>query len=103
MEERIYAHYWIETAFPLAQAAEIMAGEQSTGTFVRVPGETDELRARHAARVESIRQCGASDMPSLPGAGLPKGQQGRPVYKQAEVALSWPLSNMGASLPNLMA
>ena len=31
-----------------------MAGEQSTGTFIRVPGETSELRARFAARVEQI-------------------------------------------------
>ena len=36
MTERVTATYWIETAFPLAQAAETMAGEQSTGTFVRV-------------------------------------------------------------------
>ena len=36
--ERIQARYWIETAFPLQDAAEIMAGEQSTGTFIRVPG-----------------------------------------------------------------
>jgi ribulose-bisphosphate carboxylase large chain len=103
MSDRIYASYWIETAFPLQQAAEIMAGEQSTGTFVRVPGETDELRERHAARVESIRECGAADSPSLPGAGLPKGLAGVPVYRRAEVKLSWPLINMGPSLPNLLA
>jgi ribulose-bisphosphate carboxylase large chain len=103
MSDRIYASYWIETAFPLQQAAEIMAGEQSTGTFVRVPGETDELRERHAARVESICERGAVDTPSLPGAGLPKGLAGRPVYRQAEVKLSWPLTNMGVSLPNLLA
>ena len=46
---RIQARYWIETAFPLEDAAAIMAGEQSTGTFIRVPGETSELRARFAA------------------------------------------------------
>src|SRR5882724_2433981 len=103
MSDRIYASYWIETAFPLQQAAEIMAGEQSTGTFVRVPGETDELRERHAACVESIRECGAVDSPSLPGTGLPKGLVGRPVYRQAEVKVSWPLVNMGPSLPNLLA
>src|SRR5216683_3176581 len=103
MSDRIYASYWIETAFPLQQAAEIMAGEQSTGTFVRVPGETDELRERHAARVESIRECGAASSPSLPGAGLPKGLAGGPVYRRAEVKLSWPLANMGTSLPNLLA
>src|SRR4030088_2693076 len=103
MSDRIYATYWIETAFPVQQAAETMAGEQSTGTFVRVPGETDELRERHAARVESICERGTVDSPSLPGAGVPKGLAGRPVYRQAEVKLSWPLSNMGASLPNLVA
>jgi ribulose-bisphosphate carboxylase large chain len=103
MFERIYASYWIETAFPLQQAAGIMAGEQSTGTFVRVPGETDELREQHAAQVESIRECGAAESPSLPGAGLPKGLLGKPVYRQAEVTLSWPLSNIGPSLPNLLA
>lgn len=52
MRDRIQARYWIETAYPLAEAAAVMAGEQSTGTFVRVPGETDELRDRYAARVK---------------------------------------------------
>src|SRR5438270_11622243 len=101
--DRIYASYWIETAFPLDRAAAIMAGEQSTGTFVRVPGETDELRAQHAAQVEGICQRGEVDSPSLPGAGVPKGLIGSPEYRQAEVTLSWPLSNMGPSLPNLLA
>lgn len=34
--DRIEARYWIETAYPLADAAATMAGEQSTETFVRV-------------------------------------------------------------------
>src|SRR3982750_184240 len=100
MNERISARYWIETAFPLAQAAEIMAGEQSTGTFIRVPGETDELREHHAARVENIRELDSVSTPSLPGAGAPRGER---IYRRAEVLLSWPLSNMGPSLPNLLA
>lgn len=101
--ERITARYWIETAFPLPHAAEVMAGEQSTGTFTRVPGETDELRERHAARVESIAELDHAAQPSLPGAGLPKNLSGPPVYRRAEVTLSWPLSNLGPSLPNLLA
>ena len=68
---RIQARYWIETAFPLEDAAEIMAGEQSTGTFVRVPGETSELRARFAAKVEQITELETVDRPSLPGSGAP--------------------------------
>ena len=39
---RITAHYLAETAFPPQQAADMMAGEQSVGTFVRVSGETPE-------------------------------------------------------------
>jgi len=100
---RIRARYWIETAFPLQQAAEIMVGEQSTGTFVRVPGETDELRAAHAAEVEGIRELEPAVGPSLPGARLPKNAGAHPVYRRAEVELSWSVSNMGLSLPNVVA
>jgi ribulose-bisphosphate carboxylase large chain len=101
--DRIHARYWIETAFPLQQAAEIMAGEQSTGTFVRVPGETDELREAYAARVEEMRELEPAAGPSLPGAGVPKNAGAHPVYHRAEVTLSWPVANMGLSLPNVLA
>lgn len=100
---RIFARYWIESAFPLAQAAEVLAGEQSSGTFVRVPGETDELRAKAGARVEEITELDSAPVPSLPGAGVPKGLTGAPVYRRAEILVSWPIGNMGPSLPNLMA
>ena len=103
MTDRIHARYWIETAFPLADAAAIMAGEQSTGTFIRVPGETDELRERYAARVEKITELGIVERPSLPGSGLPKGAAADAKRRAAEVELSWPLANMGPSLPNLIA
>ncbi len=98
---RVQATYWIETAYPLEDAAASMAGEQSTGTFVRVPGESDELREAHAARVEEVVELGEARQPSLPGAGEPAD---KPVKRRtARVALSWPLSNFGPSLPNLLA
>jgi len=81
-EQRIRARYRVETALPPAMAAEAIAGEQSTGTFTRVPGETDELRERHGARVESIVPAGDS---------------------ASDIQISWPLANMGPSLPNLLA
>jgi hypothetical protein len=80
---RIVARYWIETAYPLASAAATMAGEQSTGTFLRVPGETDELRERHAAVVECIVEGEPANTPSLPGSGTPKNWDG--VRRTAEV------------------
>src|SRR5271155_2785051 len=99
---RILARYWIETAFPLEDAAAIMAGEQSTGTFIRVPGETNELRERFAARVEHIKELGTAERPSLPGSGMPK-KSSNTLRRTAEVTLSWPLENPGPSLPNLLA
>ena len=54
---RIVARYWIETAYPLAEAAEVLAGEQSSGTFVRVPGETPELREVH-----TCPSCGKTEL-----------------------------------------
>ncbi len=36
--------YLIETPYPLEKATVAMAGEQSSGTFVVVPGETDEYK-----------------------------------------------------------
>src|SRR6201996_4964248 len=102
IQDRIGARYWIETAFPLEDAAAIMAGEQSTGTFIKVPGKTAELRERFAAQVEQITDLGAADRPSLPGSGMPKGSS-TAVRRSAEVTLSWPLHNLGPSLPNLLA
>jgi ribulose-bisphosphate carboxylase large chain len=103
MSERIVASYEIETAFPLEAAAAALAGEQSTGTFTRVPGETDALRAAHGARVERITPTGERRTPALPGAAAPESAGTDPVYRRAEVEVSWPISNMGPSLPNLLA
>src|SRR5262245_55952341 len=80
-----------------------MAGEQSSGTFIDIPGETAELRERHSAQVESIQVLDEAAVPSLPGAGIPKSSGLRPVYRRAHLKLSWPLSNLGTSLPNLLS
>ena len=97
--ERIEADYLIETAYDLATAVAAMAGEQSSGTFVPVPGETPELKARSAARVEKLEALGVVDRPSLPGSAAPHGAS----RVTARATLSWPLDNIGPSLPNLMA
>jgi ribulose-bisphosphate carboxylase large chain len=97
---RIRATYRIETALAPEKAAQTLAGEQSSGTFVRVPGETDELRERFGARVERVDVLGSSAAPSLPGARTPK-EDGR--YTRAEIELSWSLENMGPNLPVLLS
>ena len=72
MTDRFAADYLIETAIGLQRAAEMMAGEQSSGTFIPVPGETPELKARFAARVELLEKIGDVSAPSLPGATQPQ-------------------------------
>jgi len=99
MNDRIRATYLIETALPPADAAAIMAGEQSSGTFIQVPGQTAELEARAAARVVELEELDSVPAPSLPGARVSTMSR----YRRARVTLDWPVANLGPSLPNLMA
>jgi ribulose-bisphosphate carboxylase large chain len=102
MSERITARYLIETPLSPQAAAEALA-RMSTGTFVAVPGETASLRERFGARVESVVPLGQADSPSLPGSRGPAGASGPIRYTRAEVVLSWPLENVGANIPTLLA
>ncbi len=99
-EPRILATYRIETLFSLEEAAESMAGEQSTGTFARVEGETDQLRQLHLARVESITELEPANHPALPSTVRPE-DHGKASYARGEVRISFPLSNIGPNLPTL--
>ena len=96
--ERLFATYLIETAQPVERAAAMLAGEQSSGTFVAVPGETEDLKQRFAARVERIQPLAAVTAPSLPGC---RGGSG--AYQRAEVVISWSLENFGFNLPALVS
>jgi ribulose-bisphosphate carboxylase large chain len=96
--ERIQATYFIETPLAVEKAAAALAGEQSSGTFVAVPGETEELKQRFAARVEKIAPLETVTEPALPGA---KSRTG--TFQRAEVMVSWSLENMGYNLPTLVS
>ncbi|QGG79537.1 ribulose 1,5-bisphosphate carboxylase [Litorivicinus lipolyticus] len=95
--ERFEADYLVQTPEPIEHAAAVIAGEQSSGTFIAVPNETPELKERSAARVEHIEVLAPATGPALPGR-----YQGS-EFTQARVTLSWPLDNIGADLPNLIA
>lgn len=95
---QVIATYIIETSLPLQQAAEVLAGEQSTGTFVRVERESDDLRARFAAQIVDVNELPPSGSTPLPGAvGDPADR------KRARVRVRFPLDNFGPSIPNLLA
>jgi len=94
------ADYLIETPLPLAKVAEIMAGEQSSGTFIRVEGETDDLRARARAEVIGIEDLGEVEFATLPSAWLNRrGITARP--HRATVKIRFPIDNIGVNLAAL--
>lgn len=100
--DRFEATYLIETPLAPAHVAEVMAGEQSCGTFTRVEGETDALRERARATVEAIDELESVAAPSLPNALLERQGRSGP-WRRARVRISFPVANVGANLPTLAA
>lgn len=96
--ERITATYYIETPFAPEAAAQVLAGEQSSGTFVAVPGETEELKERFAARVENVELLETVNEPAIPGVTSATGK-----YHRAIVKVSWSIENFGYNLPVLIS
>jgi 3-oxoisoapionate-4-phosphate decarboxylase len=89
--------YRIETPGSVEAMAEKIASDQSTGTFVPVPGETEELKARVAARVVSIRSLENAGVPTWPEA-----EADHPVLRRADVEIAFPLDAIGTDLSALM-
>ena len=88
--------YRIETAGdPEALAAKI-AADQSTGTFTELPGETEAVRARCAARVEAVRPLEPLAVPSIPD------PDGHGPYRRAEAVIAYPLEAVGTDIAALL-
>ncbi|KAA2315049.1 ribulose 1,5-bisphosphate carboxylase [Pseudooceanicola sediminis] len=100
--ERVIAEYLVETPVDVARVAAMMAGEQSSGTFVRVAGETDEVRARSAAEVLSVEVLGEAGAPTLDSAFLQRAQACGP-WRFARVRIAFPTGNIGRNLATLAA
>jgi ribulose-bisphosphate carboxylase large chain len=96
--ERVTATYRVETPLAVERAAEVLAGEQSSGTFVAVPGETEALKRRFAAQVERVTPLEDVSEPSLPGC-----HGGNGPFHRAEIVVSWPVENFGYNLPALVS
>lgn len=100
--DRFTASYLIETPLDPARVAEVMAGEQSSGTFTRVAGETDELRSRTRAVVTQVEALETVSEPSLPNAWLARKGIAGP-WRRARVTISFPVDNVGANLATLVS
>ena len=103
--DRFEATYLIETPLDPAHVAEVLAGEQSCGTFTRVEGETDALRERARATVESVELLDVAPAPSLPNGWMQRrGMFDTPqTWQRARLRVSFPCDNIGPNLPTLAA
>ncbi|RJE86587.1 3-oxo-isoapionate-4-phosphate decarboxylase OiaX [Paracoccus onubensis] len=88
--------YRIECEGDVAQMASRIASDQSTGTFTELPGETDDIRRRCAARVESVIALPPADHPSFPHSGT-----GGPVNR-GDAVIAYPLDAIGTDFAALM-
>ena len=93
-QRTIRATYYLESEIEPERAAAVMAGEQSSGTFVAVPGESPELHERHGAQVMGIEPLGDCQ-PSLPSRTTPEKVQA------ALVTVDFPAENVGTDLATL--
>jgi ribulose-bisphosphate carboxylase large chain len=103
--DRFEATYLVETPLDVAHVAEVLAGEQSCGTFTRVEGETDALRERARATVEQIDLLDVGERPALPNGWMQRrGMFDQPQrWQRARLRVSFPVANVGANLPTLAA
>ncbi|SMG49802.1 ribulose-bisphosphate carboxylase large subunit family protein [Paraburkholderia susongensis] len=96
------ARYFVESSVPLARAAEVIAGEQSSGTFLALPGETDDLKERARARVARVDSLPPVLEPSLKSAFVERKEPARLFYR-GEIEIAFPVDNVGANLPALLS
>lgn len=96
------AHYRVESFVPLDKVSEVIVGEQSSGTFLRLAGETDELRQRSRARMGSIAPEESVNAPSLHSEHVQRsGPAGALV--RGRIKIAFPIANVGADLSALLA
>lgn len=94
---RITATYRLASHLPLERAAQILAGEQSSGTFTRVALESDDLLREHGAVVEDI-VLDEEPLESLRGAWNPAGAP----LQSGIVRIAFPAQNLGPSVASLL-
>jgi 3-oxoisoapionate-4-phosphate decarboxylase len=87
--------YLIETEGSPEKLAAKIASDQSTGTFVALPGETEELKARVAARVADVRPLPPSQVSSFPSSA-------EGPFNRAEADIDFPFDAIGTDLAALM-
>jgi 2,3-diketo-5-methylthiopentyl-1-phosphate enolase len=94
MEDHIVATYWIESdrTMDMTLMGQILAIEQTTGTWVPVPGETPEIRAKHVAKVIGVYEAPFYEY------GVPEDVKRRQYILQ----VAFPSANVEDQLPMML-
>lgn len=94
LDDYVLATYYIATerSVDILKYAEAIGFEQTTGTWVRVPAETPDVRERHGARVVGLYEVPAYEYE------VPGGVQQR----QFILRLAYPVVNIGSNFPLLL-
>lgn len=79
-------------AIPVPKLAPALAIEQSTGTWVPVPGETPEVRRKHVAKV-----IGIYEIPDYEWMVPPEVE-----YRHYVLQIAFPVINFGSQIPMLL-
>jgi ribulose-bisphosphate carboxylase large chain len=95
-DDTIRVTYRVETSGNVEAVGRKIASDQSTGTFVPVPGETPELKARVAARVVDVRALEPAASPAFPQ------PDARGPFHRADIDIEFPLDAVGTDLASLM-
>lgn len=97
-----HARYLVESSVPSEKVAQVIAGEQSSGTFLSLRGETEQLKERARARVVRINPLPPALEPTLASAFV--ARHGNPaVFHRAEIEIAFPIANVGPNLSTLLA
>jgi 2,3-diketo-5-methylthiopentyl-1-phosphate enolase len=94
MENHVVATYWVKADrnMDMALMGQILAIEQTTGTWVPVPGETPEVRANHVAKVIGVYEAPFHEY------GVPEDVKEREYVIQ----IAFPSANVEDQLPMLL-
>lgn len=93
--EYVLATYLVSfpAGIPVPKLAPALAIEQSTGTWVPVPGETPEVRVKHIAKVIGVYEVPDAEFPE---ASLAQGN------RDYLIQVAFPEVNFGAQIPMLL-
>lgn len=100
MEEQaqVVARYSVAVAGDPDEAASVLAGEQSAGTFTQVAGDSPALQAAFGARVIEVAATGRT-RPAARAYDLPRDAGPVPEY---DVTVAFPAGNVSASASHLL-